>query len=649
MARMLIRPGSPDPAGASGTPGDLAVPRRAVEAEPTAPRADLAAASEFDPAVARRADLAAARRGTRRKWALLVAAGWLLQTGVRLWFSRGQSVPLANPDESAYLIAARVLAGGPATDFSYSTLYQAGYPLLITPVYWFTSNAVAVYHAVLAINAAVGALLMPLAYVTARRLGLVRSAAYAVAMVTALLPAGLFYAEYALTDAIYPVLVLAWLLTVHSWLTVRISGRSARGQYLAAAGSALLTGYAYAVHSRGTVMVLSYVAVGVLVAWRRLAPRRTVAVAALALVASAGTGWLLDRYLSTALYPEGTRSLSAQMASTLHSVHGAINVFEMAAGQYWRLVLDSWGLAGIGLIAAVTVLLRPRFRTDLRIMAALSLAVTLVTAVTAPAALPADQSQIWASGRYLDGIIVTYFVVGAVVVLRARPQLILICAGITAATTAVAAIIVSVYAGSSIPTWTFPGGFNFGEPAVLAQNWTSANVFVSTAVALVLLGVWVLIGLGARRWRAVVWGVRVSRVLRALAVAGVAAVSLVAVTQMTSHVSRTNTAAQAASTTGFVAATGLQPGDQISVAFTVGINLPATDVPYYLWAPQAFEVSWAEVEFFNPAQAPPTGTTVVETGWPAGQSASAGWPDHPAGWRIVASDQAAGWVAWRNS
>ena len=83
------------------------------------------------------------------------------------------------------------------------------------------------------------------------------------------------------------------------------------------------------------------------------------------------------------------------------------------------------------------------------------------------------------------------------------------------------------------------------------------------------------------------------------------------------------------------------------MAFTVGINLPATDVPYFLWAPQAFEVSWTDMEFFNPAQAPPAGTTVVETGWPTGQPASAGWPDHPAGWRIVASNQAAGWVAWR--
>jgi hypothetical protein len=109
-----------------------------------------------------------------------------------------------------------------------------------------------VYHAVLVINAAISALLMPLAYVMGRRLGLIRPAAYAVAAVTALLPAGLFYSEYAMADAIYPVLVLAWLLTVHTWLTVHISGRSARGQYAAAVGSALLGGYAYAVHSRGT-------------------------------------------------------------------------------------------------------------------------------------------------------------------------------------------------------------------------------------------------------------------------------------------------------------------------------------------------------------------------------------------------------------
>ena len=222
MARLLIRSGDT-------TPGGLAAARRA------------------DPGLVQPAGV---RRPARRwawRWALLLAVGWLAEFGLRLWFSRAQTVPLANPDESAYLIAARVLAGGPTTDFSYSTLYQGGYPLLITPVYWFTSNAVAVYHAVLVINAAVSAALMPLAYVAGRRIGLVRPAAYTVAAVTALLPAAVFYTEYAMTDAIYPVLVLAFLLTVHSWLTARTS----RGQHAAAAGSALLAGYAYAVHSPG--------------------------------------------------------------------------------------------------------------------------------------------------------------------------------------------------------------------------------------------------------------------------------------------------------------------------------------------------------------------------------------------------------------
>jgi hypothetical protein len=102
-------------------------------------------------------------RRLRRRWVLLLIAGWPGQVALRVWFSRMQTVPLADPDESAYLIAARVLAGGPATDFSYSTMYQGGYPLLLTPVYWFTSSPVAVYRAVLMVNAAVSATLMPLA------------------------------------------------------------------------------------------------------------------------------------------------------------------------------------------------------------------------------------------------------------------------------------------------------------------------------------------------------------------------------------------------------------------------------------------------------------------------------------------------------
>jgi hypothetical protein len=62
--------------------------------------------------------MAVGAAGRRR----LAAADWLIQLGLRVWLSRAQTVPLANPDESAYLIAARVLVGGPAADFSDSTL-----------------------------------------------------------------------------------------------------------------------------------------------------------------------------------------------------------------------------------------------------------------------------------------------------------------------------------------------------------------------------------------------------------------------------------------------------------------------------------------------------------------------------------------------
>ena len=261
-----------------------------------------------------------------RRWVVLLAVGWLIQAGLRVWFSRHQVMPLANPDETAYLIAARVLAGGPAADLSGSTLYQGGYPLLITPAYWFTSNPATVYHAVLVINAAISAAVLPLGYLVCRRLGLDRPAAYGVATVAALVPAGFFYSEYAMTDAVFPVITLAWLLTTHSWLTAS----SARGRYAAAAGSALLAGFADVIHSRGLVMLAGYAAVAAFIAWRRPAARLSVVLATLTLLVTAAAGWALNHHLSVTIYPEGIRSLSGEMKERLASVSGVIRVFEMA-------------------------------------------------------------------------------------------------------------------------------------------------------------------------------------------------------------------------------------------------------------------------------------------------------------------------------
>src|SRR5690349_13479430 len=369
LARLLITLGMRDAAGAA-----------AVDARGSVPVAPVAARTRRGAAGA----VTASSRTVGRRWVILLALGWLVQVGLRVWFSRHQVMPLANPDETAYLVAARVLAGGPAADLSYSTLYPGGYPLLITPAYWFSSNPSTVYHAVLAINALISALVLPLGYLACRRLELGRPAAYVVAFVAALVPAGFFYSEYAMTDAIFVVITLAWLLTTHSWLTAS----SAQARYANAAGSALLAAYAYSVHSRGLVMLAGLAAVGVFIFWRQARSRLSVLVAALTAIVVAAASWALNHHISLSVYPEGTRSLSGQIRHRLASVNGIIHVLELAAGQLWRLVLDSWGIAGIGLVAALLVIVRRDVRSDLRIMAALSVAVTTAIACIAPAALP---------------------------------------------------------------------------------------------------------------------------------------------------------------------------------------------------------------------------------------------------------------------
>jgi hypothetical protein len=561
---------------------------------------------------------------SHRRWVLLLVAGWLVQAGLRAWLSRAQIVPLATPDESAYLIAARVISGGVTADFSYSTLYPAGYPLLITPVFWFTHNPVTVYHAVLlGINAPLSALIMPLGYVACRRLGLERPWAFGVAMVAALLPAALFYSQYAMTDAIFPVLVLGWLLAVHSWLTAR----SLRGQYLAAAGSALLAGYAYAVHSRGAVMVAGFFVVGVLVVWRRLVPWRTAVAAAVALCLPLGASYLLNHHLSSVMYPKGPRTLAGEALIRLRTVHGVIFVAEMAVGQLWRFVLDGWGVTGLGLAAAVFVVFRRSVRDEVRIMAALAAGVALVTAVTSPAALPPTQPQAWASGRYLDGLVVAFFLVGAAVLLRAAPRQVLIGAACVVPPTLLAAIVVSAYAGSSVPTSGFGAAFVFAEPAVLTQNWTQASVLLATAVVFVLLACVVAVSRFGGRWRA------------GVLCAGLGAVSLVASLQMTSHISQADTPAQERNVTAIVSATGLRPGQHLAIG---------TGLSWMTWMPQAYEVWWAPLQFFHAwSQGPPADATVVEMAWPTGQPAAASWPRAPAGWRVVLTDRVDGWVAWR--
>ena len=179
-----------------------------------------------------------------------------------------------------------------------------------------------------------------------------------------------------------------------------------------------------------------------------------------------------------------------------------------------------------------------------------------------------------------------------------------------------------------MPTAGFGGAFAFAEPAVLTQNWTQANVFLATVVGLLLLAAWVGVVLAADRWGGR-WGQRG----RAVVLGGLGVVSLVAVIQMTSNIAQANLPAAKANTTGLVTASGLKPGQVLAV--DEGIH--AKGVSWESWMPQAFEVWWTQLEFFNPAKGPPpANATVVETEWlPGSRRRPAGLRHRRAGgsWR----------------
>ncbi|HWG14730.1 MAG TPA: hypothetical protein VG268_15785 [Streptosporangiaceae bacterium] len=592
----------------------------------------------------RAATAPAARRRWSHWWALALVLGYLAQVAFRLWLSRNQLVPLANPDESAYLVEARVLAhAGAPSDFSYGTLYQGGYPLALVPIYWFTSNSVTVYHAAMAVNAVLNALLMPLAYLALRRLAVPRWLAYLGAAGAALVPEGVFYTEFAMSDAIFPVVVLAWLLTVHTWLTSR--GWQASLGWGALSG--LLAGYSYAVHPRGLVLIVAFGLVAVYAAVRRMVPAWAVVAAALVLGLGVEATRKLDDRIKALLYPEGPRSLSGAAWSRLTSVEEQKRILDMAGGQLWRVTTDTWGIAALGILAAVVLVFRRRVREDVRVMAALAVIVLVATVYIAPAALPDGQQANWASGRYPDAMEVTFFIAGLVVLVRVRARWLAGYAVVSAALSAGLALVVIHYAGAYQHVRGF-SAFNWAEPVVLTRAVDTLSVRRATAVAIGLLALWVALALLTRwlarrlsgRWPSRWWS---PGRWRAAVLVPILAMNVFALVQMTARIADAGTRDQRPNSLGLITAAGIRPGERVVLDDSLWPEWES-------WIPQSFEVWWTPLDMMPGPQGPkatlPAGTTVFEVAWPAGKSAQQTWPQHLPGWHVAASSSEYRWVAW---
>ncbi|GAA2577302.1 hypothetical protein GCM10010411_07290 [Actinomadura fulvescens] len=572
----------------------------------------------------RPASEAAASRPRRRNvlpW--ILAAGWLGQVLIRLWCARTRTGPGANPDETGYLIAARWLAGGPGGDLSGNTFYQGGYPLLLTPAYWLADDPVTVYTLVMAINALVSAAAFPLGYLVLRRMAVTRRPALALAWAAALFPATTFFGAYALTDAVLPVIVLGWIVLLERFVRT--------GGVYWAAGSSLVASYAYAVHTRGLVLLCVHTAALLFLAVQKdhTAPKaaaaRTGRVVARRLAARAGVGAAVGGYVAVSafhglvqasLYPEGVRDLSGNIEARLTTLDGQLWAWSGAAGQIWYLIVSTWGLAGVGLVALLAALcgrLRESHGMG-RVIPAVVLASTFGVAYTSSAAL-SDEHRVgnFAYGRYLSCLALVHALIGIGALVRSTGRQRAGLAACAAAIMAGSGAWVALYAGDRLRTSHFIG-FDFPETSFLTADRNAFHLTTASVSAMGLLAAFLVL-----------------RRLHVLAVAaGLLAVSLAAMTFIVGTSTK-----RVAPASPIPLAAGRVAIDR-SLSWGVRIILM-----YPVW--------WTRLERVDTRTGPPgPGVCTVVVNRPAGTDVGASWPRRPAGWTATTGDSwGHGWVAWR--
>jgi hypothetical protein len=573
------------------------------------------------------AESVAARRacGLRtRQMQLLLAAGIAVQVLVRLILGIGQTAPVLIPDETGYLLGARLLSGGAAGDLSGRIFYEAGYALLISPAYWVTDDPDTVYRLVIGINALLGAALLFPAYAAARRMGLRRAPAFALANLAALFPAGLYFGQFALSDAVLPLVVSVWLLAVHTWLR----RADVRFGLLAAA----LASYADCTHPRGLVVVLVQVALLVAAPWvNRRVRLPQIALITISLTVTCGLAWALNEWVRGRLYPAGTADLSGLLWERLTSGDGLLWTVSLVAGKLWYLVVATWGLAGVGLVVLLAVLVSRRATRATRTTIAAALLLLIGIAVATSAAVPNEGTVAnYAYGRYLSCLTPFLALVGGTALLRTTTAVRALVTLAGGGIAVVCAKIVWMLNGDRLRT-AFFGPFDFTEICFLTWTWNELRLWPATWTALLLLALAALLPAALRtQYAATGFAVALMAVNLAAAVVTTDRVSTYWVERLTSQ------------TTLKVA--GLKPHDRVAMSYP--------GMKWRVWTTQAFQVSSGLVPFDRHARAEPDPRiTLIVVPWDPRFPPTTSWPAARKGWHPVAvvSGNAGSWAAWRKA
>jgi hypothetical protein len=565
---------------------------------------------------------------TRPRWFVpALVLGYLVQVAWRLWLVRHLNAPAAHADEDGYLLAARVLAGGPGGMSSENEAFRrTGYPLMLSPIYWFTSDAFAVYRGAQVVNALTSALMLPLGYLFGRRvLGLERGWALGGGFVAAATVAVVFYTQFAMTDAVIAPIATGWLLLVHAWL----GAGTPRGRWLTAVGSGAAAGLVYAVHVRGTLIVgvhLLVVAAAVVVLRRvRLGPAAA-SVAAMFVVA--GLDPVLKYVIGNAIGRVG-RSPKQQTIEAVTTLGGIGRMLGDGTGQLWYLFVATLGLGAVGMVAAGIRLwpdrgLLARLRDDpALVVLATMLFTTLFIAYSSAAALPPSDGRLnyHAYIRYIHFLLPLWLLAGfaALRAVRGRRDTVRLVGGAAALVAVTAAVTYYRFATTRHHLFL---PFDAPETSYLAQRWDRMEVLRTTLVAAVAFG---LIAV-AVRWR------------RGAAAVLVALTLLSGLTMVESvrRISEPAVLWQYPPGTVRLDRLGLRHDEKIAASWAMNYHLPWNHMR---------EVYWTRLMMFDSRkEPPPPGADVVVAPWHSTRDRD--WDGTRYGYHLIASDRRQQFGVW---
>lgn len=566
----------------------------------------------------------------------LLVVGYAAHVAWRLWLSRSVPTPVAHADEDRYLLAARALAGGPGGLANDTAAFRAlGYPLLLSPIYRFTSDPFEVYHAAQAIGALLNALTFPLAYLFGRRvLGAGRWLAVGLAFAVATVPAIAYYSEFVLTDAVFAPLGLGWLLLLHAWL----AGRTPRGRVLAAVGAGLVVGYAGVIHVRGMVMLGVHAVVLALLVVTRRSRWVLPVVSVLTATAVSRIEWLAERAVADRLAHGGIEPDNI-MLSRLTGARGIVHVVCDAAGQIWYAGVGTWGLAAVGLVVAVQRLRgRDAGRGDLaqRVVLATALGATLLIALSSAAALPPDgRASNHAYPRYIAFLLPVWMLVAVIALIGASRRRALRLAGTAAAVMAGGAFLALARMTEFYDQWYHP--FDTPEASFLSNTWDLLAVARVTVTAFVLLAAFTLT-VTARRPTVPASVVPASIVPVAAALAGLLLLHVAAMEVINAKAVRPMSAQEYATAPLLVHDLRLGPGDVVASAVRVPVVAKLSHQREVYWA--------AIVEFDDLTGDPPAAATVVVAPWRTNKVEGGDFDGESRGWRRIAGDPEKEWAVW---